>query len=188
MNVFDRTQYSSAEPRSAVAGDRWVWRRPDIAANYPTTDYSLSYRFTSQNNTSLEETASAVEVDGDYIVEMESATTEAFAAGSWVWEAIITRTSDSKTAVVDRGYVEVSAPATASHTFKVLQAIRATIEGTATHDQSRIEIGGRILERRSIKELTELEAMYARRWKSEQAAIDRAAGRSVSRVLVKMGA
>jgi hypothetical protein len=187
-NVFDRSQYPAREPRSAVAKDRWVWRRSDIAALYPTDTYELSYRFTNQADTTDVQEAVATAVDGDYIIEVEASDTELFAAGTWTWEAVILRTADALEAVVDHGTLEVIAAGAASHTLKVLQAIRATIEGTASEDQSRIEIGGRVLERRSIRELTDLEALYSRRWKAERAAVDRAAGRPVSRTLIKMGA
>jgi hypothetical protein len=187
-NVFDRSQYPAREPRSAVARDRWVWRRSDIAALYPTDTYELSYRFTNQADTTDVQEAVATAVDGDYIIEVEASDTELFSAGTWTWEAVILRTADALEAVVDHGTLEVIAAGAASHTLKVLQAIRATIEGTASEDQARIEIGGRVLERRSIRELTDLEALYSRRWKAERAAVDRAAGRPVSRTLIKMGA
>lgn len=189
INQFDAAAYPTAEPRTAVARDRWVWRRPDIATVYPTATHELSYRFTLQSNTATTQEAFATEVDGDYVVSMESSDTEAFTAGVWSWEAVILRTADALEAVVDRGYIEVTASGTASHVLKVLLAIRATIEGTASEEQKRIEIAGRVLERRSIKELTDLESQYSRRWKAEQASVDRAAGRTAGgRVLVKMGA
>jgi len=188
QNKFDAAGYPTAEPRTAVAGDRWVWRRPDIAAVYDPALYSLEYRFTSQANTATTEIATATESGVDYVVEIEATDTAAFAAGAWAWEAVIVRTADGAEAVADSGLLDVTAAGTASHVYTVLQAIRATIEGTATEDQSRIEIAGRVLERRSIKELTDLEALYSRKWRAERAAADRAAGRAGSRVLVKMGA
>lgn len=188
QNVFDRAKYPAREPRSSVAGDRWVWQRIDIAEVYPTDTYSLAYRFTSQADTSSTQAVNAVEDGGVYYLEVEPATTELFATGAWAWEAVITRTSDSKTAVVDRGFFEVTASSTASHTLKVLQAIRATIEGTASEDQSRIEIAGRVLERRSISELLALEKEYAKRWQGEQAAALRASGRKTSQTLIGLRA
>jgi len=187
QNVFDAAVYPTAEPRTAVAKDRWVWRRTDIAAVYPPASYELFYRFTNQADTTEVQEFFATEADGDYVIEMEAFDTELFNAGTYAWEAVILNASASE-AVVDRGFLEVTAAGTASHTLKVLQAIRATIEGTATEEQSRIEIAGRVLERRSIKDLTDLEARYSRKWRQERAAIDRAAGRPVARVLLKMGA
>lgn len=188
QNVFYQSQYPSREPRTAAVRDRIVWRRDDLAAVYSVADYSLAYAFTSQSNPDELLEFAATEAGNAYIVEISADDSAAFAAGVWVWEAVITRTSDSQQAIVDRGYIEITDSADAGHILRVLNAIRATIEGTATEDQSRIEIGGRVLERRSISELTDLEALYSRRWKRAQAEIDRKAGRPVSRVLIKMGA
>jgi len=117
QNVFDRSQYPAREPRTAVAKDRWVWRRTDIAAVYPPASYELSYRFTSQLDTTDVQEAFAVEADGDYFIEMESFDTELFKSGTYAWEAVILNASGSE-AVVDRGFIEVSAAATASHTLR----------------------------------------------------------------------
>ena len=186
QNVFDRATYPSREPSSVVAGGRWVWRKDDLSQTYPTTDYSLQYRFTSQSDTDIASLVSAVADAGVFVVEVVD--TEGFDAGVWLWEAIITRTSDSASSVVDHGYLEVTSTQQASHTLKVLKAIRATIEGTATRQESSYAIGGRSLALRSLSELTELEELYSRRWRAEKAAADRRAGRPASRVLVKMGA
>ena len=42
-NLFDRANYPTQEPDLLVVGDRWVWRRPDLVADYPTADYALTY-------------------------------------------------------------------------------------------------------------------------------------------------
>lgn len=189
QNVFDRTVYPSREPSSVVAGGRWVWRRIDLAQTYSPDDYSLAYRFTNQADTGIAHTESAAVDAGVFVMEVAATVTESFDAGVWLWEAIVTRLSDSETAVVDYGYLEVTSTADAGHTLKVLKAIRATIEGTATREEANYAIGGRSLVLRSLSELTELEAMYSRRWRQEQAAADRRAGRATGgRVLVKMGA
>jgi len=189
INVFDRANYPAREPDTASAGDRWVWRRDDLASAYPIADYELFYRFTSQSDSDDVQEAFAIEADETYYIEIESGDSEIFSAETYAWEAVIIRSSDATEAVVDRGYLDVSATSTSSHTLRVLNAIRATIEGTASEEHERVEIAGRALWRRSISELTELEAIYARRWASEKKAIDRAAGRAAGkRVLVKMRA
>jgi len=188
QNVFDRTVYPSREPSSVVAGGRWVWRKAELSQTYSPDDYSLQYRFTNQSDTDIAHTANAVTDAGVFVMEVPATLTQVFDSGVWLWEAIVTRTSDSATAVVDHGYVDVTSTLEASHTLKVLKAIRATIEGTATREESSYSIGGRSLSVRPIAELMELEAKYSRRWKQERDAADRKAGRPVSRVLVKMGA
>lgn len=188
QNVFDRTMYPSREPSSVVAGGRWVWRKADLSQAYSADDYSLQYRFTSQADTGIAYTADAAIDAGVFVMEVPATLTQGFDAGVWLWEAIVTRTSDGATAVVDHGYLEVTSTAEASHTLKVLKAIRATIEGTATREEANYAIGGRSLVLRSLSELSELEAIYSRRWRQERAAADRKAGRPVSRVLVGMRA
>ena len=44
-NLFDRNNYPTQEPDLLVVGDRWMWRRPDLVADYPTADYALTYEF-----------------------------------------------------------------------------------------------------------------------------------------------
>jgi len=186
--AYSFVNQANPAPRTAAVRDRLVWRRDDLAAVYSPTLYSLAYSFVNQANPADILEFNATESDGAYIIEITSDDSAAFAAGDWTWEAIITRTSDGESAIVDRGYIELTDSEAPGHILRVLNAIRATIEGTATEDQSRIEIGGRVLERRSIKELTDLEIHYSRRWSRAKASIDRKAGRPVSRVLVKMGA
>jgi hypothetical protein len=190
FNAFDITKYPTSEPDTLVSGDRWVWRRDDISAIYNTDDYSLEYRLFDQASGSEEQIIEADVVDGVFVVQFSGTDSSEFAAGTWHWSAIIIRLSDLEEAVVNRGYFEVTSSATTSHVLKVLNAIRATIEGTASEEQHRIEINGRTLERRSIADLTELERMYSRRWAEERSKIARSQGRSgkSSRVLIKMGA
>lgn len=187
-NVFDTTQYPSREPSTAMAGGRWVWRKDELSQIYSPDDYSLQYRFTNQADTGIAFTEDATTDSGVFVMAVPATLTEQFDTGVWLWEAIVTQASDGATAVVDHGYLEVTSTADASHTLKVLKAIRATIEGTATREEANYSIGGRSLVLRSLSELTELEALYSRRWRQEQAAANRQSGRPVSRVLVKMGA
>jgi len=188
QNVFDRGQYPSREPQTAVAGDRWVWRRSDIAATYPTAGFDLLYRFTNQSAPASTHDVDATKSDGDFFIEIESSTTVQFFAGAYAWEAVVTRLSDNAEAIVDRGFIEVTDAATAGHTLVVLLAIRATLEGTATSDQQRIEVGGRVLERRSVEDLLRLEKEYARRWRNEKEQALRSSGRKVSRTLIGLRA
>jgi hypothetical protein len=44
-NRFDRTNYPTAEPSLLVAGDRFTWRRDDLANDYPVGTFALSYEF-----------------------------------------------------------------------------------------------------------------------------------------------
>jgi len=187
-NVFDTDTYPTTEPDDLVAGDRWVWRKNDVSTVYTTDSYDLEYRLTNQS-TGITQTLFADVVDDVFVIQISGAETADYAAGNWHWVSVIVRKTDSEEAVVNQGFFDITASATASHTLKVLNAIRATIEGTASEDQQRIEINGRVLERRSIEDLMRLESVYSKRWREEKNKIARGQGRPVnSRVLVKMGA
>ena len=193
-NVFDTANYQDSEPDVLVCGDRWAWTRSDITEAYPTATYTLKYRFSPLDLGTAWEVV-AGKVDSAHVVEVSQATTTAYASSECEWKAIIVRDSDSEEVTVDTGHItikpEVGAPdgTTTSWVYQVLSAIRATILGTASNEQSSYSIGGRALSRRTPGELLELEREFSKRWEAEKAAINRKAGRSTpGRVLVKMSA
>ena len=85
-NLFDRDNYPTQEPDLLVVGDRWMWRRPDLVADYPTADYALTYEFheDSGGGGSHKFTITATETSTDYIVEIASATTASYNAGEYI--------------------------------------------------------------------------------------------------------
>lgn len=195
QNQFSVENYPDQVPSELTAGARWAWTRSDITDAYPTSAYTLSFRFTELASPYTQQTITAGKVTSAHVVEVAIADTAgAYVAGDYSWQAIITRDSDDEQALVDQGIVKIlpditGAGATSSWVYRVLTAIRATIEGTASKEQSAYSIGGRSLSLRSVAELLELEKDFARRWRDEKNAIDRNAGRtSGSRVLVKMSA
>lgn len=195
VNRFDSANYPDSEPTEAFAGERWAWTRSDITATYPTASYTLSYRMCLQEASHADIDITATKSDSKHVVEVGQATTAAYGEGLYWWQAIVTRDSDSEEVVVGEGYIEVKADLgahagdTRTQAYKILSAIRATILGTASNEQSSYSIAGRSLSRRSIDELLQLEKEFARRWDKEKEAIDRAAGRAKSnRVLLRMRA
>lgn len=167
-NLFDRANYPTQEPDLLVVGDRWVWRRPDLVAYYPTADYALTYEFheDSGGGGSHKFSITATETSTDYIIEIASATTANYQTGDYHWYAFITRTSDSERIAVDDGYAKIElnfADTNAdhrSHAKKVLDAIEATIEGRASQDQMSYSIAGRSLSRMSIDDLLKFRDRY----------------------------
>ncbi len=167
-NLFDRANYPKQEPDVLVVGDRWVWRRPDLVADYPTADYALTYEFhlDTGGGGSNKFTITATETSTDYIVEIASATTASYTAGEYNWYAFITRSSDSQRLSVDEGRtkVEINFANTnadsRTHAKKVLDAIEATIEGRASQDQMSYSIAGRSLSRMSIDDLLKFRDRY----------------------------
>ena len=167
-NLFDRANYPKQEPDVLVVGDRWVWRRPDLVADYPTADYALTYEFhlDTGGGGSNKFTITATETSTDYIVEIASATTASYTAGEYNWYAFITRSSDSQRLSVDEGRtkVEINFANTnadsRTNSKKVLDAIEATIEGRASQDQMSYSIAGRSLSRMSIDDLLKFRDRY----------------------------
>ena len=191
INLFDSANYPDKEPDSIIAGSRIGWTRADITSTYPTATYTLIYKFKLQSGDWDFEKITAGKVSSAHVVELSKNTTAGFKAGDYKWQAIVVRDSDSEAIVVDEGFASVSAQAgdIRSHNLTVLQAIRSTIEGTASHEQAEYSINGRTLKRRSIAELVELEQLYASRWENEKSATDKLNGRTTtSSVLIKMGA
>ena len=190
-NLFDADNYPDSEPSSLSAGERWAWKRSDITAAYPAATYTLKYLLTLQTSTATQIEITAGKVSSEHVVEVSQTTTAEYVAGDYAWQAIIIRDSDSEELVIGEGYLNIVTQTGdgRSHTLIVLQAIRATIEGTASKDQQEYSISGRTLKRRSIPELIELEKYYSSRWKAEKAALDRENGRKTpNKTLVQMSA
>lgn len=194
-NLFSTENYPTVEPNELVVGARWAWTRPDITSAYPTTAYTLKYRFNLLSANGAVKTFTATKTDGAHVVEVASATTADYAKGDYSWQAVVVRDSDNEEVVVDQGYsilITKMSGETAdsrSHTYITLMAIRATIQGSATREQQSHTIAGRSLSRRSLEELTKLEQEYNRRWNDEVRNQRRKSGRKAgNRVLAKMRA
>lgn len=166
MNLFESANYPEKEPASPIAGDRWAWKRTDLGIDYDPSLYTLKYsaRLEGTGTTEIEITATA---DGtDFVIEVDAATTGAYTAGTYQWQAYITRDSDSERVSVDNGTMEVVPNRDAAttdprtHAKIVLDAIEAVIQGRASSDQMSYTIEGRSLTRMSVDELMLLRDKY----------------------------
>ena len=174
-NLFDRDNYPTQEPDTLVVGDRWVWRRPDLVADYPTADYALTYEFheDSGGGGSHKFTITATETSTDYIIEIASATTASYSAGEYNWYAFITRSSDSQRIRIDEGHTKLELDFgntnadSRSHAKKVLDAIEAVLENRASQDQMSYSIAGRSLARMSIDDLMNFRNRYRAEYNKE---------------------
>lgn len=190
-NLFNTDNYPEGEPKEVTAGAIFGWKRSDISEAYPVDTYSLGYRLSLQSQTGSPVIFSSSNIGNIHTVQVMGAVTSSYAPGLYLWQAEITRNSDSEKVVVDDGYITIN-PAiadgvdTRSHVYITLMNIRATIQGTATKDQSSYSVAGRSLSRRSIDELLMLEKEYSQRWLSEQRKKDKKP--TVSTILVKMKA
>jgi hypothetical protein len=194
-NAFDSDNYPDQVPDQLVAGDRWAWTRSDITTAYPTTLYTLTFRFRPLDLSSAAWTVTAGKVSSAHVVEVSQATTAAYVSAECSWSAIVIRDSDSEEVTVDSGTLTIlpeatGTPGTASSwVYETLAAIRAVLKGTASKEDAAYSIGGRSLSRRTPAELLDLEREFSKRWQAEKDEIERQAGRATNRrVLVKMSA
>ena len=167
-NAFDRENYPQKEPSTLVLGDYWAWKRDDLADTYSIGSYALTYEFheDSGGGGTHKFTLTATEANDTYYIEAASSSTTGYAVGDYIWEAYITKASDSNRVMVDSGRTTITqnlADTNAdlrSHAKKVLDAIEAVIENRASMDQSSMSIAGRSLSRMSIDELMTFRDRY----------------------------
>ena len=170
-NLFDNSEYPQREPLAFIAGDRWSWKRLDLALY--SSGYALTYSARREADGGEEITISASISGTDFIVEVPSATTAAFPPGVYHWQAYITRASDSQRITIDSGTFDVSPNrdlATTdprSHFKIVLDNIEAVIEERATKDQEAYSINGRSLSRTPVADLQQLADSYRGKYNAE---------------------
>jgi hypothetical protein len=192
-NQFDSDNYPDGIPSELFVGSRWAWKNSQITSVYPTTAYTLLFRFTGLDSTHTDVEITASKISSEHIIEIGQSTTAGYTANEYWWRAVVVRDTDSEEVTVNEGYVTLrhdqDGGDVRSHTYKVLQAIRSTIEGTATKEQESYSVAGRSLSRRSIEELTSLRKEYEQKWESDKQKTDLENGRKTKpRVIVKMGA
>lgn len=161
-NVFDAASYPVKEPAVLTAGDRWAWTRPDLVGDYPTASYSLSYvaRLEGDGATSIAITAG--ETGGVYVVTVASATTAAYAPGTYHWTSYITRSSDGERYELASGTLVVK-PDRVSSTIdprswarRALDAVEAYLGDANNLAAASYEIKGRQLQRYALRDLLKL--------------------------------
>lgn len=144
------------EPQELVAGDTWAWTRS--LSDYSAATWTLTYYFKNASaNFSFAASASGT----DHAVSVAKATTAAYAAGTYAWEAYV----DDGTSRyrVDHGSLEVLADMSAagnidkrSHWRIVLDNVEPVLQNRATQDQLSYSINGRSLQRMPISDLLDL--------------------------------
>jgi len=164
-NLFDSTNYPEGVPPLLVAGDTWLWKRTDLT-DYATASYALTYTFRLEGTGATSIAVTASESGDEYLVEVAAATTAGYTVGVYQWQEYITRSSDSARLTLSEGTCEVVANRSAattdprSHAQKVLAAIEAVIEGTASKELASYTVDGVAISRRSIDELMRMRDSY----------------------------
>lgn len=165
----------TTEPTKLRAGDTWKWRREDLSADYPAGTWTLKYRFKNATG-GFEITATA---DGvNFAVTVTAATSGAYAAGEYAWQAWVENGSEKytvRTGTLDvlpdlRAGTATAALDTRSMARKLLDAVEAVLANTATLDQQAYTIHGRSLTRIPRGELLEIRSKLKAEVAGEQRA------------------
>jgi membrane-bound inhibitor of C-type lysozyme len=147
----------TTEPAVLYTGDTWAWTR--TLADYPASTHTLKYTLINTGGR-INITATA---DGDvHEVSVAAATTAAYTAGTYTWQAYVEAGSERFTVdrgevIVRSGYSSGSGGADARTPAQV--ALDAAMTAFATYTASRgmineYAIGGRTMRFRSIEEIT----------------------------------
>ena len=158
-DLFDSANYPTTEPETLVIGDRWVWKREDLGADYAPSSHALSYRARLLGSGSTNFSFTASESGDDYIVEVASSTTTNYTAGTYAWAMYITRSSDSERFQLDSGKFEVKENLVASsadprtHAAKMVDYLESTLESLAQKLTTAYSVSDRSNTLRSIDEV-----------------------------------
>lgn len=162
------------EPTKIIAGDSLLFKRIDLAADYPPSAYSLSYKARLEGAGSTVLTISATGSGGVYSVSVPAATTAGYTPGVYHWAAYITRTSDDARITIAEGTWTVEAnkaTSTAdprSHAKIMLDKIEGLLQGRADSDVASYSINGRSLNKMSPADLMAWRDHYKAEYVAEQ--------------------
>lgn len=168
-NLFDTANAQEGEPTEVIVGDYLMWKRSDVAVDYPTSSgYTAEYvaRITGGGETEIKLTQDAGSTDSYYLFVVDSATSAAFLPGDYHWQLEITQTSSGNRIVADTGVFR-SIPDLDSnqadpriHAQIMIDKIETLLAGKADADVSSYSIAGRSLTKMTPNELLEWRDYY----------------------------
>ena len=160
------------EPSCATAGDTWLWRRR-AWSDYPIADgWALSYAIVPRSSVSqvpLAWDAGWVTNDGsEYTVTIPAAATATLVAGGWELVGYLTLAGRRDTVLPRQVLLVQPNLATAAAGSDVFHAeimlglveaeLKARLSGTAGSAHDSYQIGGRAINKMSVKELRQYRA------------------------------
>lgn len=159
----------NSEPQQISAGDTVKWE--NTFSGYPASaGWAVVYSL--RNSTQqIDITATA---NGDaFSVSVPSTTTESWVAGDYVWSAFASKSGERYTVgsgrIKIRPNLGVSSPVDArTYNEKMLDAIRASLQGTATSQVQEYTIGNRSIKYMTKTELRDWEQTFAARVAKER--------------------
>lgn len=184
MNVFD--SLPETLPDKLIAGDDWFWTETSLSDTYPPADYTLKYEYSNLDD-GTNGTLTMVDDNGLHKFTETKANTVNFTTGKYNFSTTVTRISDQLSVTLNGKIVKlVPTSLEQSYNQRVLLAIRATIEKTATKEQMQYSVSGMQLIRRSPEQLLKLEQEFARRVQNEREQWARENGQSVNTGVTKI--
>lgn len=178
------TEIATKEPKFFFKGDTVIWKRTDISTDYPNDSYTMSWKAILESNANTSFTATVTTDGSAYKFTLDNSATASYTEGVYHWVLKVTQDSDSETAIIDTGDIEVKYDAfnhagdTRSHAKIMLDKIESILQDKADSDVSSYSIGNRSLSKMSPDELLQwrdyYKAEYNRELRKER--IDRGEG------------
>jgi len=147
------------EPQSIVAGDTAVWDK--TFDNYPASEgWLLSYRLINTSNKYDITGAMVTNTGGTFNINVTAATTAAYGAGDYMWNAYVAKGAERYTVASGVLTIKPNISAatggldTRSTVKKTLDAIDSLISGRASADVAMYKSNGRELTKMSISDLS----------------------------------
>lgn len=181
----------TTEPVLLTAGDTWTWTK--VLSDWSASDgWVLSYDLRKGNLPKIVITATGSATT--HTVSVSAATTAAYDPGEWYWQSFVTYSGQRFSIEKGRFTVAPNYAGTASfdprsQVRRTLDAINATLEGTAASDDGKLVVDGMEIGRRSVADLLLLQSRFQALYQQEVAAERIAAGLPGRRQIVcRMGA
>lgn len=160
VNLFDQNNALATEPTSVVIGTLVQWKRADLSDVYAPASYDLIYNIRLKNGAGVDKSVTATTAaDGSFLTSLTSNLTTTMVAGDYVWQAFISRKSDSAKVSVGTGELTLlsnldqNGADNRSHAQIMVAKIQSLLEGRADKDVSSYSIQGRSLAKMSISDL-----------------------------------
>lgn len=167
-NHFEADNAPEGEPLELVVGDFLQWKRSDIAADYPASDYSAEYVARITGGGVSEIKLVGVGYANYYLFTVPSATSAEFLFGLYHWQLEITQTATGNRIVVDQGAftalpdLDDNQADPRIHAEIMLSKIETILEGKADSDVSNYSIAGRSISKMTFDELLAARDLYRR--------------------------
>lgn len=163
IDPFDVAEAPFGEPASIAIDHALQWQRdididPDL--------FSLSYKFRPHDGGKYSGVIIAMSnvAGSHWAVDVSPGDIEDMTAGSYHWDLVVLRISDSRTKIIDTGEVEIFTTDTdrRSHAQVMIRKIESILERRADNDVASYTIKSRSITKMGVDELREWRDYYRR--------------------------